>query len=142
MSEKDREARSGEPEVELNLDALDDENADSPDSADSADSSTGSESAPVGAAARRSARQVRSGSTAKKGVETAARNRPEQRGNIFARIWRFILEVVAELRKVIWPTRKQMVTYTIVVLVFVSFMVALVWGLDWVFAKGVLAVFG
>jgi preprotein translocase subunit SecE len=55
---------------------------------------------------------------------------------------RFLREVVAELRKVIWPTRKQLVTYTIVVLVFVSFMVALVAGLDYVFAQGVLYLFG
>jgi preprotein translocase subunit SecE len=51
-------------------------------------------------------------------------------------------EVVAELRKVIWPTRKELVTYTIVVLVFVSFMIALVAGLDIVFAKGVFWLFG
>jgi len=49
---------------------------------------------------------------------------------------------VAELRKVIWPNRNQMVTYTIVVIVFVSFMVALVAVLDLLFARGVLAVFG
>jgi preprotein translocase subunit SecE len=50
--------------------------------------------------------------------------------------------VVSELRKVIWPTRKQMITYTAVVLVFVAFMVALIAGLDFALAKGVLALFG
>jgi len=50
--------------------------------------------------------------------------------------------VVAELRKVIWPTRKQLVTYTIVVLIFVSFMIALVAGLDFVFSQGVAFLFG
>ena len=50
--------------------------------------------------------------------------------------------MVAELRKVIWPTRDQLVTYTIVVLIFVSFMVALVALLDLVFAQGVLFLFG
>ena len=54
----------------------------------------------------------------------------------------FYRQVVAELRKVIWPNRNQMVTYTIVVIVFVSFMVALVAVLDLLFARGVLAVFG
>ncbi len=49
---------------------------------------------------------------------------------------------MAELRKVIWPTRNELITYTIVVLVFVSFMVALTSGLDLVFARGILAVFG
>ena len=43
---------------------------------------------------------------------------------------RFLREVVAELRKVIWPGRKELITYTAVVIVFVAFMVALVAGLD------------
>ena len=54
----------------------------------------------------------------------------------------FYRQIVAELRKVIWPTRKQLVTYTIVVLVFVSFMVSLVAGLDYVFHRGVALLFG
>jgi preprotein translocase subunit SecE len=58
------------------------------------------------------------------------------------RLNRFIREVIAELSKVIWPTRKELVTYTAVVIVFVSIMVALVAGLDILFAKGVLLVFG
>ena len=66
---------------------------------------------------------------------------PERRGPV-SRVTRFFREVVAELRKVIWPTRKELVTYTSVVLVFVTFMVALVSGLDILFAKGVLALFG
>jgi preprotein translocase subunit SecE len=55
---------------------------------------------------------------------------------------RFLREVVAELRKVIWPGRRELITYTIVVIAFVSFVVALVAGLDLLFARGVLAVFG
>ena len=51
-------------------------------------------------------------------------------------------KVVAELRKVIWPGRRELVTYTTVVIIFVAFIVALVAGLDLLFAKGVLAVFG
>jgi len=78
--------------------------------------------------------------------EAAARPQPKPapragRGPI-ARIGRFIREVIAELGKVIWPTRKELVTYTIVVIVFVSFMVALVAGLDIGFAEVVLRVFG
>jgi preprotein translocase subunit SecE len=57
-------------------------------------------------------------------------------------IGRFLREVVAELRKVIWPGRKELITYTTVVIIFVAFMVALVSGLDLAFAKGVVAVFG
>ncbi len=55
---------------------------------------------------------------------------------------RFLREVVAELRKVIWPGRRELITYTTVVIIFVAFVVALVSGLDLLFAQGVIAVFG
>ena len=54
----------------------------------------------------------------------------------------FYKQVVAELRKVIWPTRRELLTYTSVVLVFVLFMVAVVSAYDFAFSQGVLAVFG
>ncbi len=93
------------------------------------------------AAARRSG--VRAGSTPAKGAATRARDTGrDSRGSLFARLRRFLREVVAELRKVIWPARNQMITYTIVVIVFVVVMVALTSGLDLLFAKGVLTIFG
>jgi preprotein translocase subunit SecE len=58
-----------------------------------------------------------------------------------ARLSRFIREVIAELGKVIWPTRKELVTYTTVVIIFVSVMTALVTGMDIGFAKIVTWVF-
>ena len=57
--------------------------------------------------------------------------------NPFAAIWLFIRQVVAELRKVIWPTRSQMVTYTAVVLLFLVFMTLLVSGVDFGMGKGI-----
>ena len=42
----------------------------------------------------------------------------------------FYRQVVAELRKVVWPTQEQLVTYFFVVMVFVVFMMALIAGLD------------
>ena len=63
-------------------------------------------------------------------------------GGLLARLSRFVREVVAELGKVIWPTRKELVTYTVVVIVFVSAMTAIVTGLDIGFAKLVNWVFG
>ena len=57
-------------------------------------------------------------------------------------VWNYLKQVVAELRKVIWPNRKQMVNYTLVVLAFLVFMVALIGGVDLGFAKLVLKVFG
>ncbi|WP_199441720.1 preprotein translocase subunit SecE [Umezawaea beigongshangensis] len=77
-----------------------------------------------------------------KGRPTRGRDSQEKRPNIFARFFRYLREVVSELRKVIWPTRKQLITYTSVVLVFVAFMVAVVFGLDAAFAWGVFKLFG
>ena len=54
----------------------------------------------------------------------------------------YLKQVVAELRKVIWPNRKQMVSYTTVVLIFLAFMVALIGGVDLGLAKLVTLVFG
>jgi preprotein translocase subunit SecE len=54
----------------------------------------------------------------------------------------YLQQVVAELRKVIWPNRKQMVSYTTVVLVFLVFMVAMISGVDMGFAKVITMVFG
>ena len=54
----------------------------------------------------------------------------------------FLRQVTAELRKVIWPTRHELVTYTTVALVFIVVMVGIVTGLDTLLGKLVLAVFG
>ncbi|KKC01194.1 preprotein translocase subunit SecE [Mycolicibacter arupensis] len=62
--------------------------------------------------------------------------------NPFVYVFNFLKQVVGELRKVIWPNRKQMVTYTAVVLAFLVFMVALVAGADYGWARLVLLVFG
>lgn len=77
-----------------------------------------------------------------KGAPTPKRDQKAKKASVFARLMRFIREVWAELRKVIWPNRKQMVTYTAVVLIFVVFMVALVSVLDFAFKKGIGAIFG
>ena len=65
-----------------------------------------------------------------------------RRSGIFGRIGGFFREVVSELRKVIWPTRKELLTYTGVVIGFVTIMVAIVAVLDYGFAKAVLFSFG
>lgn len=54
----------------------------------------------------------------------------------------FYRQVIAELRKVVWPTQQQLVTYFIVVMVFVLVMIAIVSALDLAFGKAVFAVFG
>ncbi|OYD68820.1 preprotein translocase subunit SecE [Rhodococcus sp. OK302] len=65
-----------------------------------------------------------------------------KKDNLFKRLRKFFREVISELRKVIWPNRKQMVTYTSVVLTFVVFMVAFISGVDIAVIKGVTWLFG
>lgn len=102
-------------------------------------------SGPKGKAAEKKGRAevAKAGSTAeRKGRPTPTRDGKDTRVGLFSRMFRFLREVIAELRKVIWPTRKQMITYTAVVLVFVAFMVAVIAGMDVLLAKGVLWLFG
>ena len=54
----------------------------------------------------------------------------------------FVRQVVAELRKVIWPIRRELITYTTVALAFIIVMVAIVTSLDYGFTKLVFEVFG
>ncbi|GAB3738408.1 preprotein translocase subunit SecE [Nocardiopsis nanhaiensis] len=49
----------------------------------------------------------------------------------------FTKQVVGELRKVRWPTRKELVTYTIVVMVFVVMVLSYVSLLDYAFGEAV-----
>ncbi|RYJ04904.1 MAG: preprotein translocase subunit SecE [Actinomycetales bacterium] len=54
----------------------------------------------------------------------------------------FYRQIVAELRKVVYPTQQQLVTYFIVVMVFVLVMIGIVAALDLGFGKAVFALFG
>ncbi|MEV4946182.1 preprotein translocase subunit SecE [Streptomyces sp. NPDC053755] len=54
----------------------------------------------------------------------------------------FYRQIVAELRKVVWPTRSQLTTYTTVVIVFVVIMIGLVTVIDYGFQEAVKYVFG
>jgi preprotein translocase subunit SecE len=76
------------------------------------------------------------------GVKKAKAADSEATRNPFVFVWNYLKQVVAELRKVIWPNRKQMINYTAVVLVFLVFMVSLIGGVDLGLAKLVLLVFG
>ena len=75
---------------------------------------------------------------------SAVRGRDDKSGDAPKRtsIPTFYRQVVAELRKVVWPTQQQLVTYFLVVLVFVLVMIAYVSLLDVAFGKAVFALFG
>jgi preprotein translocase subunit SecE len=73
--------------------------------------------------------------TRKQGEKTASRNPVKRLG-------RFLKEVVEQLRKVVYPTRRQLITYSVVVLVFVGIMMAYIGGLDLLFGDLVRRAFG
>ena len=75
-------------------------------------------------------------------VVANARIARESNRGPFARLNLFIKQVFAELRKVVTPTRKELLSYTGVVLVFVVIMMAIVSAFVWVFGLVVLYVFG
>ena len=77
-----------------------------------------------------------------RGATTTPERGREVKKPLPARISLFYRQVIAELRKVIWPTRKELVTYTTVVIVFVLVVIAYVTGLDFVFSKAILSIFG
>lgn len=54
----------------------------------------------------------------------------------------FVAQVMAELRKVHRPTQRELITYTIVVLVFVLVIMGFVVGLDQIFTRAVDFTFG
>jgi preprotein translocase subunit SecE len=87
-----------------------------------------------GGVARRDARGV-NGSAPRKPVKAdRAVKIGDENPGFGGRIARFIREVVAELRKVNWPSRKELLTYASVVIVFVVIMMSIVGLLDYGFA--------
>ncbi|WP_312180074.1 preprotein translocase subunit SecE [Arthrobacter sp.] len=66
---------------------------------------------------------------------------PKKRG-FFGGIALFLRQVIAELKKVVTPTRKELLRYTIVVMAFVVIMMIIVSVLDFVFGAGALYIFG
>lgn len=54
----------------------------------------------------------------------------------------FVKEVRAELRRVHWPTRAEVVNYSIVVLVVIVLLTLFIAGLDFAFGEAVLRLFG
>ena len=66
----------------------------------------------------------------------------ERSRGFFGRIWLFIRQVVGELKKVVTPSRRELVNYVLVVLVFVAFMMVLISVLDLGFGQLAIWLFG
>jgi|SRR4051794_9841411 len=129
MAERKRPGDAGDPaDDEVFEDAVADDEVSDDDTADDDDE-------PVGRGGGTAVRERTKGDQPKAKKEA-------RRTGIFGRIGGFFREVVSELRKVIWPTRKELLTYTTIVIGFVSVMTAIVAVLDWAFAKGVLWALG
>lgn len=129
----------------------DDRGADDAADREERSDNAGDASSPASAAARRERRggSPRPAGTGKSGQATAAGRRSAGAGDdrgvaesLWSRLVRYLREVVAELQKVIWPTRKQLVNYTAVVLVFLVVMVTFVALLDMGFGRIIFYVFG
>jgi preprotein translocase subunit SecE len=127
--------RRGEDAVDEHLDEVFVDADDDDDFADDLTAGAGTVTRRGSSAATRAktARDQTPAKTAKTAIDSPG---------FFDRIARFFREVVAELRKVNWPSRKELLTYTTVVVVFVVIMMSIVGGLDWAFAWLVTHVFG
>ncbi|MFT4044226.1 MAG: preprotein translocase subunit SecE [Gordonia sp. (in: high G+C Gram-positive bacteria)] len=154
MSKRDRAARAKDAGDTTAADVVVDELDGRDDTLDGAADDSSAELRPTGKRSGRGRRSVSGaadtvggdsdsdGGSAVAVKERKQKKAPAESRNPFVRIWLFLQQVVAELKKVIWPSQREMITYTVVVLVFVVVMTAFVFGIDIAFAKGVLWLLG
>ena len=84
-----------------------------------------------------------SSATAEKAVQPGAIvRRAIKKLGFFGRIFAFLREVFAELKKVTTPTGRELVGYFFGVLFFVVVMLLLISGLDYLFGQGAFWIFG
>lgn len=62
--------------------------------------------------------------------------------NFIQRAINFVRQVIAELKKVVWPTRFQLFNYTVVVLVFVVIVALIISAFDFIFTQVAIFIFG
>jgi len=74
--------------------------------------------------------------------ETATRRPPVPERKKRVGPAQFFREIRQELKKVAWPSRRELLSYTLVVLMTVVILTSFVFALDFVISRGVLAVFG
>ena len=142
MADKKRGGRSADDEfeddaidAELDDTDVDDGNGDEPDfDDDELDEDTDRPAARSGGRSR--------SAIAKSRTAARGRTKEDRRVGPIGRIPVFVREVVAELQKVIWPTRKELLTYTTVVVIFVAIMMTYVSLLDFGFLQAMFVVFG
>ena len=60
--------------------------------------------------------------------------------SLFARFSKYLKEVRSELKKVNWPSRQELTTYSVVVFGISTVLTLVVFGMDWGFNKLVISV--
>jgi preprotein translocase SecE subunit len=65
-----------------------------------------------------------------------ANKEKEKKPNILQRLGKFFREVYGELKKVTWPTPKELISYTATVLAFIFLIAVMIGVLDFGFGKG------
>ena len=71
--------------------------------------------------------------------KAAAMKKPEKKPNVFKRIAKWFREMRSELKKVVWPTPKQLLNNTIVALVVMIVAAIVIWAFDRVADMGIQA---
>ena len=69
-------------------------------------------------------------------VDKRDTKKKDKKPNIFVRFGRFCKDVVAELKRVSWPSKKELISYTLAVLAFVAVAAVIIGVLDMVFGAG------
>ena len=67
--------------------------------------------------------------------------KPEKK-SFFARIGKFFRDQKAEVKKIVWPSKKQVINNTIIVIVAVAIFAVITGGFDWLVGILVKAVYG
>jgi preprotein translocase subunit SecE len=84
------------------------------------------------AKARRQAEQVDTSGVSSASVGAGQRTRVP--------LPQFLREVRGELRKVAWPSRPEVISFSITVLVVTAVLTTLVWGMDWFLREAALLI--
>jgi preprotein translocase subunit SecE len=79
--------------------------------------------------------QKRAGTDRKAAPASTARSAQQRETRKRTGAREFLRQVRAELKKVDWPTREELLSYTVVVLVTVTVLTTFVFGLDYLFTK-------
>jgi preprotein translocase subunit SecE len=69
------------------------------------------------------------------GSRSSKKANKEKNLSLFARARKYFREVRQEMKKVAWPSREELLTYTVVVFGITTVMTIIVFGLDWAFSK-------